>query len=69
MPVAYSEARNKATQKYLAANKEQVRVWVNKGDLQKYKDFAAANGYSLNALVVGLLESAMSGAIPLPAKK
>lgn len=69
MPVAYSEARNKATQKYLAANKEQVRVWVNKGDLQKYKDFAAANGYSLNALVVGLLESAMSGVVPLPPKK
>ena len=67
--MAYSEARNKATQKYLAANKEQVRVWVNKGDLQKYKDFAAANGYSLNALVVGLLESAMSGAISLPPKK
>ena len=67
--MAYSESQNRATQRYLAKNKEQLRVWVVKGDLSKYKDFAAANDYSLNALVVGLLEEAMAGKIPLPPRK
>lgn len=64
--MAYSEARNKATQKYLAANKEQLRAWVKKGDLQRYKNFAAAQGYSLNALVITLLDAAIAGDIPVP---
>lgn len=67
--MAYSQARNKATQKYLAAHKEQLRVWVQKGDLQKYKDFATENGFSLGSLVVALLDSCMDGTIPIPPKQ
>ena len=42
---------------------------INLAMCRPYKDFAAANDYSLNALVVGLLEEAMAGKIPLPPRK
>ena len=35
--MAYSPSQNRATQKYLKENKEQLRVWVSKGKLEKYK--------------------------------
>ena len=38
--MAYSEAQNKATQKYLSENMEQLRIWMPKGSKQKIKDFA-----------------------------
>lgn len=56
----YTPAQNKATKKYRAENSEQVRVWVNKGEKDKYKALAASQGKSLNALVVELLENEIS---------
>lgn len=66
MPV--SDSQKRATEKYLEKF-EDIKIRVPAGSRDIYKNFAAANDYSLNALVVGLLESAMSGAIPLPSKK
>lgn len=66
MPV--SDSQKRATEKYLEKF-EDIKIRVPAGSRDTYKNFAAANGYSLNALVVGLLESAMSGAIPLPPKE
>ena len=43
----YNEAQNKATQKYLKNNMEQVRMWVKKGEKDRYKQLAAAAGMSL----------------------
>ena len=46
-----------------------IKIWVPKGERQKYKDFAADNGFSLNGLVVALLDSCMDGIIPIPPKQ
>lgn len=43
----YTQAQNKATQKYQKENLEQVRVWVKKGEKDRYKQLAAAAGLSL----------------------
>ena len=44
----YTEGQNKATQKYQKENLEQVRVWVRKGEREKYKAYAESKGLSLN---------------------
>lgn len=54
--MAYTEARNRASQKYQSANLEQVRVWVRKGKKDEYKAHAESIGKSLNAYVVDLIE-------------
>ena len=46
-----------------------IKIWVPKGERQKYKDFAADNGFSLNALVVALLDLCMDGTILIPPKQ
>lgn len=43
----YTPAQNKATQKYIAANLEDIRFRVHKGEKQKYIDAAAARGLSM----------------------
>lgn len=60
-----------ATKAHLAGNAryleklDDIKIRVPAGDRQKYKDFAAAHGYSLNALVVALLDAAMRGDVPV----
>lgn len=43
----YTPAQNKATQKYIAANLEDIRFRVHKGEKQKYVDAAADRGLSM----------------------
>lgn len=50
--VAYSEASKNATLKYLAANLEEVRFRVRKGERDVLKTEAAACGLSLTQYVV-----------------
>ena len=57
----YTDKQNKATQKYIKENLEQVRFWVNKGKKDEYKAFADSRGKSLTALIVELIEREMSG--------
>lgn len=45
-----NEATRKAVQKYLD-DKEQVRLWVKKGEKKKYKQIAEADGKSLAELI------------------
>ncbi len=52
----YTEARNKASQKYQQKNLEQVRFWVKKGKRDEYKAKAEAKGMSLTAYIVSLIE-------------
>lgn len=47
----YNEAQNKATQKYQRENLEQVRLWVKKGEKDKYKQLAETDGKSLAELI------------------
>lgn len=43
----YNDAQNKATQKYQREHLEQVRVWVKKGEKDRYKQLAAKANMSL----------------------
>lgn len=48
----YTEARNKATQKYAAKAYDRIELKIKKGDKDKLKEFAAENGLSVSALIV-----------------
>ena len=52
----YSEAQNKATQKYISNAYDQFSVRVPKGKREIYKAHAEAQGKSLNQLVIELLD-------------
>lgn len=64
-----------ATKAHLAGNSrylekmDDIKIRVPAGKRQMYKEFAAANGTSLNALVVGLLDDVITGKSPLPQKQ
>ena len=55
----YSEAQNKATQKYISKTYDQFSIRVPKGKRDIYKAHAEAQGKSLNQLVVELLDKDM----------
>lgn len=63
-----TNAQREATKRY-KDKMEFIQIFVPKGERQKYKDFAADNGFSLNGLVVALLDSCMDGIIPIPPKQ
>lgn len=52
----YSEAQNRATQKYINKAYDQIVVRVPKGYRDKYKALAEREGKSLNALIIELLD-------------
>lgn len=52
----YTQAGNKASQKYKKENLEEVRFWVQKGKKDEYKAKAEAKGMSLTAYIVSLIE-------------
>ncbi len=56
----YTQATNKAVQKYCKANYDDIKVRVPKGNREKYKTFAESQGKSLNALIIELLDEKMS---------
>ncbi len=48
----YTQAQNKATQKYIAANLEEVRFRVKKGERQRVKDKAEGHGLSMAQYII-----------------
>ena len=52
----YSQAQNKAVQKYKKINYDQISIRVKKGKREEYNRIAAAAGKSLAALFVELIE-------------
>lgn len=52
----YTEAQNRATQKYISKAYDQVSIRVYKGERDKYKAHAEGKGKSLNQLIIELLE-------------
>ena len=54
-----TDARKKAAEKYIAEKTDKIGIRVPKGTKDKYKEFAASKGKSLNALIVEMLEDAM----------
>ena len=55
----YSEAQNRATQKYINKAYDQFTIRVPKGKREIYKAHAENQGKSLNKLVVELLDESM----------
>lgn len=52
----YSEAQNRATQKYISKSYDQIVIRIPKGYREKYKLLAEREGKSLNGLIKDLLE-------------
>ena len=52
----YTDKQNKATQKYIKENLEQISFRVAKGKKEEYQAQAAAKGKSLTAYIVELIE-------------
>ena len=48
----YSQAQNKATQKYIKNNLEEIRFRVRKGEKDKYKSAADSEGVSLSKFFI-----------------
>lgn len=59
MPRKYSEAQNKATQKYIQKAYDTITIRVSKGMRDTYKAHADRRGVSLNKLVTDLLDKDM----------
>lgn len=55
----YSEAQNKATQKYIKAAYDTITVRVPKGMREKYNNHAESKNTSLTKLIVQLLNKDM----------
>lgn len=55
----YSEAQNKATQRYIRVAYDDIKIRVPKGKRDEYKAYAESKGLSLNKLVVRLLDEDM----------
>ena len=55
MPRKYSEAQNKATQKYIQKTYDTITVRVPKGMREKYNAHAESKDTSLTKLIIDLL--------------
>lgn len=62
-PKYYDEGSKSRTMRYQQAHRERITIWVNKdkGDKERYMNYAASQGKSLNALIVELLERDIKG--------
>lgn len=58
-PKYYDEKSKERTMRYMKENRDRLTVWVQKGDRERYKEYAKKKGVSLNALIVELLEDDM----------
>ena len=52
----YSQAQNKATQKYMKTHLEDIRIRVPKGRKDQYKTAAGNAGISLNQFVIAAMD-------------
>lgn len=53
----YTEAQNKATQKYIKSAYDDIKIRVPKGMREKYKAHAESKNTSLNKLIIDLLNN------------
>ena len=67
--MAYNESQNKATQKYIAANLEQVRFYVQKGEKDALKAVAKASGKSMAQFIIDAVNLHTGEQILTPSQK
>lgn len=65
----YSPAQNKATQKYLQENRQQVRFWVRKGELDDLQAEAEGTGMSMAAYIIKAVNDLAGRQILTPPEK
>ena len=53
----YSQAQNKATQKFIKENYDEIKIRIPKGKKDEYKAKAAAAGRSLNQFVIDAMDN------------
>lgn len=63
MGAYYSEAQNKATQRYNAKTYDRLAIRVKKGEAEKIKTHAESKGMSLNGYINALIEADMKQGI------
>ena len=61
--MSYSASQNKATQKYIRNNYEEIKIRIPKGKKDQYKVLASKKGLSLNSFVVDLMEKSLLDSI------
>ena len=59
----YSQAQNKATQKYIKEHLESIQLRVPKGQKDRYRKAAAAAGISLNQFAIEAMNEKMERAL------
>lgn len=52
----YTQAQNKASQKYVKTHLDEFKIRVPKGKKEYYQDAAAAAGLSLNAFAIAAMD-------------
>lgn len=68
-PKYYNEARNRAAQKYIAANLEEVRFRVKKGEKTRIQDAAAQAGQSMAQYIIQAINDREGRQIVTPSDK
>ena len=64
--MAYTQASNKAVQRYSAKAYDQVKINVYKGQREQIKAYAEAQGMSLNGYINKLIADDMGEALTIP---
>lgn len=64
----YTPAQKRATMKYLEENREQLRLWVHKGDLDALRAEAASIGQSMAGYVIQAVNEYAGRQILTPAE-
>lgn len=67
--MAYTQASNKAVQKYSAKAYDQVKINVYKGQREQIKAYAESRGMSLNGYINKLIADDMGEALTVPDKQ
>lgn len=55
----YTQAQNKATQKYIKANYDEIKLRIPKGEKEIIKAYAAKHNESVNGFVKRAIDEAM----------
>jgi predicted HicB family RNase H-like nuclease len=69
MSAYYSQAQNKATQRYNAKAYDRVELKLYKGQKEQVKAYAESQGLSLNAYINKLIADDMGAALTVPSKQ
>lgn len=59
--MAYTQASNKAVQRYSKKTYDQLAIRLKKGDRERYKEYAAQRGMSLASYIISLIEKDNEG--------